>query len=127
MAYEASKFDPANAVFVVYDKASTVVQERYGKGSFAQKRANALRKAKALNEKAWLKAKVELERYPGSSAQNALALAAEGRYAVAERMEFENEVVYWRQVSSLMNGAKVWERSDLPYYLSVSSNSYWEN
>jgi len=48
-------------------------------------------------------------------------------HAVAERLEYEFEVVYDRQVENLRFGGKVWEKSNLPYYLSVSSNTYWES
>jgi hypothetical protein len=37
-------------------------------------------------------------------------------------------VVYWKRVRNLMNpGAEVWEPSDTPYYLSVSSETYWSS
>jgi hypothetical protein len=53
------------------------------------------------------------------------AVWGNAKYAVAERMEYRNEVVYWKAVRSVMNGAVVYERSSLPYYLSVGSETYW--
>lgn len=122
------KFDPANAVFVVYHVGSSVENARYSKGSFGAKKAAAKRKAAALNAKALAEAEKALSKSPENKyCVAALEAAKKGAYAVAEMMEYKYEVVYWKKVNNLMNGKPVWEPSNLPYYLSVASNHYWES
>ena len=66
--------------------------------------------------------------YPGYSGN---AMMDEVKYlrskypaAKGYRMDFEDTYV---QRQNLMSGAMVWERHDLPYSCSVSSESYWSN
>jgi hypothetical protein len=92
--------------YVVYAVGSTVEKKSY------KRKSDAMRLAAKLNARSF-------------SATELNDLQPD--YAVAERLEYEFEVVYDRQVENLRFGGKVWEKSNLPYYLSVSSNTYWES
>jgi hypothetical protein len=54
-----------------------------------------------------------------------LASGMSQRYGIAPRETFDTQIVYLREVTNLMTGTKVMERSDTPYYCSVSSETYW--
>lgn len=99
MSYLEALMDPARKPqYVVYNTDTTVCEKTYARRFDAQRLAD------------------KLNRHRHASGIT---------YAVAERLEYEFEVVHWRQVTNLMSGKPVWQRSNLSYYLSVASESYW--
>ena len=46
-------------------------------------------------------------------------------WAMTTFEDFDKNVVFMRKVKNLMSGELVDERSDTPYYMSVSSETYW--
>lgn len=56
---------------------------------------------------------------------NELDRQAPGVWAKTTLADFEDSVVFFREVKNLMTGQMVMERSDTPYYCSVASEAYW--
>jgi len=48
-----------------------------------------------------------------------------GQWRMTTCADFQDSVVFLREVKNLMTGQMVMERSDTPYYCSVASEAYW--
>ncbi len=101
MSYYADLMKPGRKLeYVVYCVESTSLKMAYAR------KYDANRLAAKMNEK---------EARHG----------ARVHFAVAERMEYEFEVVHWVERQNMMSGRKFFEPSNTPIYCSPASESYW--